>query len=411
MMKAVKDTIIMKSTTIQTVAFDARYINDQYHGIGRHAYNLLDALTRLDSKRRYVAYYYLGYRNTRFNLTVLSKRPNVELRPVQIPLYGIGEQLAWPGLLAQAGADLFHSPYVLLPLLARVKMIMTEHDLIFERHPEYRTQGLLQKLYRPVMQMGIKRAERVFTVSEASGRDIQEYYHVDAAHIHVIYNGVDEIFQCETDMQRLAAVRERYGLPDHFILTVGAGRPHKNVETLVEAFARLDPAVAPMLVIGGEHDPRFPDLVGARIATHGLSERVIRLGMIQEADLSAVYSLADAFVFPSLIEGFGIPPLEAMMCGTPVVASNTPAVFEAVGSAALTFDPRDVEQLAAALHSVLTDTILQTTLRMQGLERARSFTWERVAQETLQAYASIEATTKVNVRNGATRKESYASTH
>jgi glycosyltransferase involved in cell wall biosynthesis len=397
----------MRSATIKTVAFDARYINDQYHGIGRHAYNLLEALTRLDPNRRYIAYYYPGYRNSRFDLNALSKRPNIELRSVPIPLYSIGEQLAWPGLLAHA--DLFHSPYVLLPLLARVKMIMTVHDLIFERHPEYRTQGLLQKLYRPMMQMGIKRAERVLTVSEASAHDIQEYYHVDSAHIHVIYNGVDEIFQCEQDPQRLAAVRERYGLPDHFILTVGAGRPHKNVETLVEAFARLDPAIAPTLVIGGKHDPRFPDLVGTCIATHGLSERVMRLGMIQEADLSAVYSLADAFVFPSLIEGFGIPPLEAMMCGTPVIASNTPAVFEAVGSAALTFAPQDVRQLTTALYRVLTDTILRTTLKMRGLERARAFTWERVAQETLQAYASIEATTSITIT--AAQKESYVSTH
>ncbi len=401
----------MKSTTIKTVAFDARYINDQYHGIGRHAYNLLEALTRLDANRHYIAYYYPGYRNSRFNLTALSERPNVELRAVQIPLYGIGEQLVWPGLLAQSGADLFHSPYVLLPLLARVKMIMTVHDLIFEHYPEYRTQGLLQKFYRPVMQLGIKRAERVLTVSEASGHDIQEYYHVDSAHIHVIYNGVDKIFQFEQDVQRLAAVRARYGLPEHFILTVGAGRPHKNVETLVEAFARLDPAVAPALVIGGEHDARFPDLVGMHIATYGLSERVIRLGMIQEADLSAVYSLADVFVFPSLIEGFGIPPLEAMMCGTPVVASSTPAVFEAVGSAALTFAPQDVGQLATVLHTVLTDTVLQTALSMKGLARARAFTWERVAQATLQAYASIEATSGITGNASIARKESYASTH
>ncbi len=393
----------MRAATIKSVAFDARYINDQYHGIGRHAYNLLDALTRLDPQRRYIAYYYRGYRNSRFDIESLGKRrPNLELRAIPFPLYALGEQIAWPPLLMQARADLFHSPYVLLPLLARIKMVMTIHDLIFERHPEYQIQSYLQKFYRPVLQMGIKRADRVLTVSEASSRDIQEYYHVERAHIHVINNGIDQIFRRESDPARLAAVQARYALPAHFILTVGAGRPHKNVETLVEAFARLDPAIAPTLVIGGEHDTRFPDQVGARIATHGLADRVIRLGMIHEADLPVVYSLADVFVFPSLIEGFGIPPLEAMACATPVVTSTTPAVLEAVGDAALTFDAQDPEQLAYTLYRVLTDTILQTTLRLHGLERTREFTWERVARETLHAYASIETTAK---------KESHALTH
>src|SRR5205807_6094997 len=141
---------------------------------------------------------------------------------------------------------------------------------------------------------------------------------------------------------------------------------HKNVETLVEAFARLDPALAPALVIGGELDPRFPDGVGARIHAHGIASRVVRPGIIREADLPVVYSLADVFVFPSLIEGFGLPPLEAMACGTPVLASTTSAVSEAVGDAALAFDPRDPEQLVTALSRVLSDAALRTTLSQRG---------------------------------------------
>ncbi len=238
-------------TAIRTVAFDARYVNDRYHGIGRHAYNLLDALTRLDPDRRYLAYYHPGYRNTRFNMEMLRERSNVELRPIRLPLYLPGEQLAWPILLARARADLFHSPYVVLPLLARIRSVMTVHDLIFERHPEYRPRSYLQRFYRPITQLGTKRADLVLTVSESTGRDVQAYYRVNRASIHVIGNAVDLIFQRERDPARLAGVRERYGLPERFILTVGAGRPHKNVETLVEAFARLDPSLAPTLVLGG----------------------------------------------------------------------------------------------------------------------------------------------------------------
>jgi len=380
-------------TAIRTVAFDARYVNDRYHGIGRHAYNLLDALTRLDPNRRYLAYYHPGYRNTRFDMETLRKRPNVELQPVRLPLYLPSEQLVWPILLAGARADLFHSPYVVLPLLAPIRLIMTVHDLIFERCPEYRPRNHLQRFYHPITRLGTKRADLVLTVSESTSRDVHEYYHVNRARIRAIGNAVDLAFHREFDLVRLTAVRERYSLPDHFILAVGAGRPHKNIETLVEAFARLDPSLAPKLVIGGEPDPRFPDGVSARIHARDIVSRVVRLDMIREDDLPVVYSLADVFVFPSLVEGFGLPLLEAMACGTPVLASTAEAVSEVVGDAALAFDARDPEQLAVLISRAPTDSALRTTLSQRGLERVRVFTWERVARETLQAYASIEAAT------------------
>lgn len=378
---------------IRTVAFDARYINDRFHGIGRHAYNLLDALTRLDLDRRYVAYVHPNAPNSRFNIDVLRERPNVELRQIRLPLYLPGEQVMWPFLLKHARADIFHSPYVVLPLLARVRSVMTIHDLIFEHYPEYRPRSHLQRFYQPVTHLCIRRADLVLSVSESTSRDIQAYYGVNSARVHVIGNAVDPTFRRESDPARLAAVRERYCLPERFILTVGAGRPHKNVETLVDAFARLDPSLAPTLVIGGELDPRFPDGVGARIHAHSIASRVVRLDKIRESDLPVVYSLADVFVFPSLAEGFGLPPLEAMACGTPVLASTAPAVSEAVGDAALTFDPHDPEQLADALHSALADAGLRRTLSRRGFERVRALTWERVARETLRAYASLEATT------------------
>lgn len=381
----------MTGATIRTVAFDARYVNDWYQGIGRHAYNLLEALTRLDPDRRYLAFYHPDYPNTRFNMEILRERSNVELWPVRLPLYLPHEQLVWPILLTRARADLFHSPYVVLPLLAGTRLAMTVHDLIYELYPAARPSNYLQRCYFPITHLGIKRADLVFTVTEASSRDIQAYYHVNHERIQVIGNAVDPTFRPASEPARLLAVRERYGLPEHFILTVGAGRPYKNVETLVEAFARLDRALAPTLVIGGKWDRHFSDGVGARIQALGLASRVIRPGMIPEADLPVVYSLAEVFVFPSLIEGFGLPPLEAMACGTPVLASTTAAVSEVVGDAALAFDPRDPAQLATVLKRALTDTALRTTLRRRGLQRVGAFTWESVARKTLQAYATLEA--------------------
>jgi glycosyltransferase involved in cell wall biosynthesis len=188
-------------------------------------------------------------------------------------------------------------------------------------------------------------------------------------------------------------VRERYDLPEHFILTVGAGRPHKNVEVLVDAFAQLvgtSDLPALKLVAVGELDRRFPDRVGEHIQAHKIEARVIRPGMIHERDLPVVYSMADVFVQPSLVEGFGLPPLEAMACGTLVVTSNAAAVAEVVGDAALTFDGRDVGQLAELLRRVLTDNALQSTLRERGKARAATFTWERVGRKVLAAYDDLE---------------------
>jgi len=240
------------------------------------------------------------------------------------------------------------------------------------------------------MQASIKKAKRVLTVSESTACDIQEFYHMSRATIRVIGNAIDPIFKREHNQQRLTEVRERYDLPERFILTVGAGRPHKNIETLVDAFVRLDPSLAVTLVIGGQHDPRFPDSIGAHIDTHSIGQRVIRLGMIDEADLPVVYSLATLFVFPSLIEGFGLPPLEAMACGTPVLASTTSAVSEVVGDAALAFDARDTQQLTMVLHKALGDKTLLSMLSQGGEERVKAFTWEQVARATMEAYASIE---------------------
>jgi glycosyltransferase involved in cell wall biosynthesis len=399
---------------IRTVAFDARYVNDRYHGIGRHAYNVLDTLTRLDSDRRYVAYYHPGYRNTRFDMEALRERSNVELRPLRLPLYLPSEQLVWPAVLARARVDLFHSPYVVLPFAAHVTGVITVHDLIFERHPEYRPRGYLQKFYGPTARLSTKRADLVLTVSESTCRDIQEHYRVEDARVHVIGNAVDPIFRREGDPARLAAVRKRYKLPERFVLTIGAGRPHKNVETLVDAFACLDPSLTPSLVIGGEVDTRFADGVSARVHAQGIASRVLRPGIIDERDLPALYTLADVFAFPSLVEGFGLPPLEAMACGTPVVAASSSAVSEAVGDAALMFDPKDPRELAARLASALSERALRTALIRRGLARARIFSWERVGRATLRAYASVEAQTSrasLPSRITSTRRRSSAPTH
>ncbi len=378
----------VNSLPIQTIAFDARYVCDRFHGIGRHAYGLLEALSRLDTGRRYLVYFDPSAPNHRFDFGTLAARTNVDLRPIQLPLYLPTEQLIWPMLLRRERVSIFHSPYVFLPLLGRGARVMTVHDLIFERFPQYMPRRWWYLVYRTVTALGILRSAAVLTVSHASRVDLQRYYPSARNKVHVIGNAVDPRFRRVVDPPQLDRTRRRYRLPERFILTVGAGRPHKNVAAVVEALAHLDASVAPTLVVAGERDHRFPENLAERIQALDLGNRVLQTGAIHEADLPALYSLAEAFVFPSLVEGFGLPPLEAMACGTPVVASTAPAVAEVVGDAALTVDARDPRQLAGALQRVLYDAGLRTEFSRRGVARARAFSWDQVARATLKAYAA-----------------------
>jgi glycosyltransferase involved in cell wall biosynthesis len=377
------------SAGLPIVAFDGRFMNDRYHGIGRHAYGLLEALTRLDTARRYIVFHDTSYPNNRFDLANLASRENVELRPVRLPLYSPREQLVWPLLLRREKAAIFHSPYVLLPLLTPIPLVMTMHDLIFERFPEFRPAGWLPLFYQAYTRAAVRRASAVLAVSQATGEDVGKFYRVPPARIRVIGNGVGSFFRPEHDPARLDAVRQRYSLPDRFILTLGALRPHKNVQVVVDALRLLEPSLVPSLVIAGEVDPRFPRALRNGADNDGLAQRVRPVGSIRESDLPVLLTLAEAFVFPSLVEGFGLPVLEAMACGTSVVAARVPGVVEASGDSALSFDPHDPNELAECLRLILTDQNLTRDLRRRGLERAATFSWERVAGKTLETYDFI----------------------
>lgn len=379
-----------------TIVFDARFINDRYHGIGRHAYNLLEALTRLDPARRYVVVYHPQYQNTRFDLAGLGCRGNVELLPTRLRLYTPSEQVVWPWLLHKFRASIFHSPYVTLPLLSPAPLIMTVHDLIYERFPEYRPRGWLGSLYPLQTTLALWRAAAVLTISEATRVDLTAHYKVKASKIRVIGAGVDQTFRRETDVARLAEVRKRYELPERFVLTLAAGRPHKNLAMVVEALANVDLEKPPSLVIAGAEDSRFSDQVAQATRKLGLEQRVLRVGPVQEGDLAALYTLADAFVFPSLVEGFGLPPVEAMACGTPVLAASAPGVSEAVGDGALSFNPFDHRELGALLSRLLTDPVLQASTSQRGLQRVRALRWDNVARETLSVYDLVSRRIQVS---------------
>jgi len=370
------------------IAFDARYINDRYHGVGRYAFRLLEAMVAAAPAHTFIVFRGRE-RDSRFDWDALAARPNLELRDGPWPLYWPQEQILWPRLLRQSRADLFHSPYFVAPLLAPCPVVITVHDLIFDRYPAYMPWGWARPYYRLLMTWGTRRAWRVVAVSRSTATDLARFYRTPTDKVVVIPEGVDPGFARVTDASRLRTLRHRYGLTRPFVLTVGARRPHKNLARLTHAFACLAPEVAHDLVFVGPADPRFPDEARRAVVQERLDGRVRFLDWVSETDLPGLYTLADLVVLPSLIEGFGLPALEAMACGTPVLVANASSLPEVVGEGGVLVDPYSVEAMAEVMWNLLRNEALRQRLAEVGRQRAAAFTWQQTAQQTLHLYETI----------------------
>ncbi|NJN97666.1 MAG: glycosyltransferase family 4 protein [Anaerolineales bacterium] len=289
---------------------------------------------------------------------------------------------AWTGPL-----DLFHATdFFLPPVKPGTRTLVTVHDLSFVREPETTMPGMSRHLNRWVP-YSVRQADHVIAVSEATRQDLIELYQTPPQKISVLYHGVTPDFQPVTEPDKLAGVRHKYGLGQQpFILSVGTIQPRKNYQRLIQAFAALDPALA--LVIVGSKGWHY-EAIFNEVARCGLTGRVHFLGFAADADLPALYSAARLFVYPSLYEGFGLPALEAMACGTPIVASNQSALPEVVGEAGLLVDPCDVEALAAAMSRLLADTALRQQFALAGQARAAQFTWGEMAAQLLDLYQTL----------------------
>jgi glycosyltransferase involved in cell wall biosynthesis len=288
----------------------------------------------------------------------------------------------WTGPL-----DLFHAPdFFLPPVRAGTRTVVTVHDLSFVREPETTMPGMSRHLNTWVPR-SVARADHVIAVSAATRQDLIELYHTPPDKISVLYHGVGPEFKSEQAESTLKAVREKYHLPPSpFILSVGTIQPRKNYQRLIRAMANLDKAIS--LVIVGSKGWAY-EAVFAEVARQGLEQHVHFPGFITDDDLPALYQMATAFVYPSLYEGFGLPALEAMACGTPVIASNRSALPEVVGAAGLLVDPYDEAALAAAIAQVLADKDLQAHLAQAGLLQAKKFCWDDTARQLVALYHQL----------------------
>ncbi len=290
----------------------------------------------------------------------------------------------WTGRL-----DLLHQPdFVLPPVHPKTRTLLTVHDLSFVREPDSVMTGMTRHLNRWVPQ-SVAQADHVIAVSEATRQDLIELYRTPSEKITTLYHGVSTGFEPVEDTGKLATVRQKYGLGDGpFILSVGTIQPRKNYQRLIQALAQLDRHYA--LVIVGSRGWQY-ETIFDEVNRLGLADRVHFPGFVAESDLPALYSAAGLFVYPSLYEGFGLPALEAMACGTPVVASNRASLPEVVGKAGLLVDPLDVTALAEAMSNVLEDEELQQQLTQAGRRQAARFTWSRMAAHLIDLYQKVLA--------------------
>jgi glycosyltransferase involved in cell wall biosynthesis len=287
-------------------------------------------------------------------------------------------------------AHLLHEPHYVLPVATRCRSVVTIHDCIHLMFPQY-LPGRLAHLYaRASMWHAAKKADRILTVSEASKRDILRFFDVPPDKVTVIYNGIDERFLSPPDEERMELVRQRYQLDHPFVLYVGNIKPHKNLERLLDAFARVRASGLDelRLVIIGDELSKYPPLRQA-VHRHRLEKYVRFFGFQPYDTLAAFYRLARVFAFPSIYEGFGLPPLEAMACGTPVVTSNVSSLPEVAGGAALLVDPHDAASIAAGLQRAVTDSALRAELTAKGCARARQFSWQKSVASVHRIYMEV----------------------
>jgi glycosyltransferase involved in cell wall biosynthesis len=291
--------------------------------------------------------------------------------------------------LLTGSVDVFHSPDYVLPPLRRGKKLVTIHDLSFLRYPEGAEPSLRRYLSTAVPR-SVDKADLILADSESTRRDVVELLGVPLSKVEVLYPGVDEAFRPVEDSRALAEMRELYRLSRPFLLTVGTLEPRKNIVALLEAYAELRRGkdFDHQLVIAGGLGWRYEGIF-SRVAELSLEESVSFLNYVPDEHLPALYSLADALVFPSLYEGFGLPPLEAMACGTPVVTSNGSSLPEVIGDAGLMVAAEDSGALADAIRRLLEDSDLRQELVGKGMSRAARFSWQDSGERLIGIYRRL----------------------
>jgi glycosyltransferase involved in cell wall biosynthesis len=378
------------------IGFNALFLGHETTGSGQYTRHLLQALLELDEGSEYRVFKpqeldgaeeadeWKGRASPVERVAALSGGRWRNLDKLWF------EQITFPRACHRAVVDLCHVPYFASPLLSPVPTVVTIHDLIPLLLPEYRS-SLRVRLYMLLVSAAARRAELIITDSQHSRHDIVKHLGIDPDRVQAIYLAADPSCRVISDSATLAHVRQKYGLPERYILYLGGFDRRKNLEGLLRAYARLSAALdaVPSLVVAG----RLPAADTAlfphprrMVNEFAIGQRVAFTGWVAEEDKPALYSGALFFAFLSVYEGFGLMPLEAMACGTPVLAARCASLPEVVGPGGLLVDPADVDEVAQAMAELVRDAERRDHLAAEAVKQAAGFDWKRTAAQTLQAY-------------------------
>ena len=368
------------------IAVDGRVLQGKTTGIGKYVDQVLSALSKIDKENSYYIF---------FNYKDISEVKNYgqNFQNVKVPFFKIIlEQIWFPVLFRKYKIDLYFSPNHVLPIIKNSQTVVVIHDLAHLYFP----QSLPKKAfwyYQTFIPGSLKRADRIIAISESTKSDIVKFFDIESEKIKVLYPGVEKKkFEAKISKEHRKKIRNKLNLSNDYLLTIGIFEFRKNYQRLIQAFNNIAKRFPELkLVMAGPKSKDFPN-IQRLVQQYNLSDRVIFPGYLRQEEIITLYQEAKLFVFPSLYEGFGIPPLEAMAAGTPVVASCTSSIPEVVGNAAVLFDPKKPEAISKAIIEVLKDKNKEKQLILAGKKRVNlsQFDWCEVGKKTLEIFQALE---------------------
>ncbi len=365
------------------IGIDARLVYYSQAGITQYTLRLIQGLAEIDRENEFII-----LQSRKDKHTIVVDKPNFKRVSLWTPSHHRLEQYTLHLEISRLELDVLHSPDFIPPFHSNCKSIITIHDLAFLLYPHFLTRESAR--YYGQIDQAVKRADHIIAVSESTKRDTTRLLGVPEHKITVIYESANRIYHPVNDHEILERTKDKYRINGDFILFVGTIEPRKNVPTLLRAYRQLlDNYKADVkLVIVGRRG-WLSDEVFTLVDQLKLGDDVLFLGRVPSQDLLYLYNAAQLLVQPSFYEGFGLPPLEAMACGTPAVVSNVSSLPEVVGDAGILVDPQEVSGLAVAIWRVLTDSALRNDLIAKGLRRAKCFSWKKTALQTLELYQRV----------------------
>ncbi len=367
------------------IGIDCRMYSSKFTGIGRYVFELVQNLQNLDNQNEY----YLFFNDPIYEQAKLVA-PNFYKVRTNAPHYSFKEQTKFFRQLLKHRLDLMHFTHFNAPILYRKPSIVTIHDLTLHFFPGKKMTSKLYRLaYRQTIKSITKKSKKIIAVSKNTSKDLQDLLKIPDHKIEVLYEGVNSEFKPISDQDRLQATVQKHGINKPFLLYTGNWRNHKNLIGLIKAFKQLVKNHQIQLVVTGRKDPLYAPEIIQEAGPHTKNGDIVFAGLVPENELIDLINTATIYTYPSFYEGFGLPPLEAMKCHTPVVASNTSCIPESCGDAAIYFDPYDTNDMVEKISTLLLNPQLQQQMIEKGRRHVQQFSWEKMAREVINLYNNV----------------------